>query len=221
MKILRTLGWPTLRVVGQSRVLRSSYVWLILVPIAARFVNQLNSPLSIDLWGQAHSLHLGLPFSWYCFYAAALAFSVASLSYMVFCPEMVKSFGSFRDFYQEGNGARRLSAYYFGLSEQGRSLLLTSTANQIYLTRRSTGTIEDSPMNFDDSYRDAYVRDHFFEIKREDLGDLFTILFAYHSESRPWRRAWTFSWYVLGFSMTTVVLLQNAKFVWTMWSSQG
>src|SRR5438094_6474286 len=88
-------SWTALRRFGTSRVLRTSYFWLFFVPIAAKLLLQLKNPLHLDIFGEIHVVHFTLPFSWYCFYFAAIAFSAATLLYSTFCPKVIKEYSSF------------------------------------------------------------------------------------------------------------------------------
>lgn len=97
--------WRPLRAIGQNRAVKSSYLWFVSVPVAARFLGQLDDPLVISLGQQVHSIELDLPFSWILFYFAAVAFALGTLLFSSFCPPLIRDFKNFRDYYMASLGA--------------------------------------------------------------------------------------------------------------------
>jgi hypothetical protein len=65
--------WDRLRAFGQSRVLRSSYIWFLVVPVAARVLAAIQSPLSVLIFNAPLTLYVNLPFSWKAFFFASVA----------------------------------------------------------------------------------------------------------------------------------------------------
>jgi len=101
-------NWSSLNKLGQSRVLRSSYFWIIFVPFGAKVLSQVGDQHSITIFGATFLLTLGLPFSWKIFFYASIAFSLASLLYSIFCPSIIKNYERFSDFQDEGKGERQI-----------------------------------------------------------------------------------------------------------------
>lgn len=94
--------WNGFRSVGESRILRSSYVWLVIVPIAARVLEAVRSPLNFTVLGAPITVNVDLPFSWKAFFFASVAFTVASLVYVLRCPTFVREHKDFADFTSKG-----------------------------------------------------------------------------------------------------------------------
>lgn len=96
-------GWSTFAWV------RSSYLWIVVVPIAAKFVSLLTSPISLPLSDEYKlTLPVELPFSWKFFYVAALSFAVARFIYSICCPKLIKDYDSLSDYQADGRGGAYL-----------------------------------------------------------------------------------------------------------------
>lgn len=81
--------WSALRRAGQSRFLKTAYIWLFVVPVAARILQA--APATVRLvWPGEFDLQLALPFSWRCFYWSALFVAAADFVFWLRCPSIVK-----------------------------------------------------------------------------------------------------------------------------------
>lgn len=105
---LASIGWSSLRRLGESRTVQTSYIWLVLVPILARTLEHVVSPITINVFGAKHLLDLTLPFSWYLFYFSALSFACGSLLYRIYCPAIISEFANFREYKDSGGEGFRL-----------------------------------------------------------------------------------------------------------------
>ena len=103
--------WDTLNALGKSRVLRSSYLWLIVVPIAAKALSSVENPIVLTGLGEGLVLSLTLPFSWKLFYFSSVSISVAGLIYSFRCPEIIRKFKSFGQYMSEVGGGTYLANY--------------------------------------------------------------------------------------------------------------
>ena len=100
--------WSSLNRFGKSRLLRSSYVWLLVVPMLAKFLATIGPEIEIPLWESTITITIGLPFSWKMFYFSAVGFSLASLLYSTGCPYIIRDYERFSDFRDEGKGSTQL-----------------------------------------------------------------------------------------------------------------
>lgn len=106
-----TFGWGNLNKIGQSRALKTSYFWMLIVPVAAKSLARLPDEIELQIWGQMLEINIGLPFSWKMFYFSSVAFSVASLLYSWRCPPIVRKFNTFTEFVEEGRSPPFLRPY--------------------------------------------------------------------------------------------------------------
>lgn len=103
-----TPGWRVLKRYGSSKAIISSYLWIVVVPIAAKLLPELNNFFShteIDI-------SLGLPFSWELFYYAAISFSISSYIFSTHCPFINMKFDTPIDALDTGYGMNQLDSYF-------------------------------------------------------------------------------------------------------------
>ena len=84
------IGWEFISNYAQNRFVKTSYIYLILVPLIAKSLSNLENPLRIILSGIEYKFDLTLPFSWVLFYFAAFCFTIGYIIYSVFAPPIVK-----------------------------------------------------------------------------------------------------------------------------------
>ena len=64
--------WSSLNSLGKSKTLKSSYIWIVVVPLVAKLFSKIESTIDFTLFGAKISVNLSLPFSWQMFYFSAL-----------------------------------------------------------------------------------------------------------------------------------------------------
>lgn len=105
------INWEVVNKLGKNRLLRTSYIWLILVPPLAKLLSTIRSPLDFSQYVPGLIINLSLPFSWQTFYFSAVIISTAGVIYFLRCPEIVKSFSTFAEFKAEGRDLNYLKKY--------------------------------------------------------------------------------------------------------------
>ncbi len=106
-----TPTWDKLRGLGRNRVIRSSYFWFVVVPIAANLMQPVPPELSVSLFGAHFSIATTLPFSWKLLFFAALFFALASLLFSWRCPTIINRYESYRGFREAEHSGIELIAY--------------------------------------------------------------------------------------------------------------
>lgn len=132
-------SWTALRSLGESRVIKSSYFWILLVPVAANVILRLETPLNIIVLGENFTIHMDLPFSWKLFFYASCAFTVASLIFKLNCPISIREYKNYDDFKQKGG------SYLEIYSDFAKSIYLPSHFSHEYysMLRDDSGTHAD------------------------------------------------------------------------------
>lgn len=92
------LDWKKLKSLMDNRFVKSSAIWLVITPIAAKSLEGVNS-INFDF--MQGPVLLALPFSWTCFFFAALLFAVSNAVYRIWCPDCIKNYSSLSDFKQK------------------------------------------------------------------------------------------------------------------------
>lgn len=115
--------WMRLRAWGSSRAIKSSYLWFFAVPLAARFCEKLPATIEVSILGTPIDLTLRLPFRWTILFWMSACFAAGELLYLLFCPLVVRAYGSFTDFRKLHAGNVVLRAWSVVLPEEQRNLV--------------------------------------------------------------------------------------------------
>jgi len=107
LRELTTPSWRKLRRYGNNRIIKSSYIWIVAVPIVAKLIPELERMLS----SMDYAINLTLPFSWQLFYFGSLCFAISSWVYSAFCPYLIKGYRTPVDYWASGHGIRELDIY--------------------------------------------------------------------------------------------------------------
>ncbi len=180
--------WDGLNRFGKNRALQSSYVWLLIVPIAAKALSAIEDPLVLEGISHGLKITLALPFSWKLFYFSAIAVSGASAIYALACPELISRFNTFAQYRAEGRGREYLEAYVKKLHNEAKT--------------------------FEQGYASAGDFDLAAQAQEDrDFQALFWKIYAQENNTSPVLRAVCFFLYAFGLLLILVVLLQNLLFV--------
>ena len=96
--IAGVLAWSFLRGIQNYRIVKSTYIWLFVLPVVAKLFSQLESTLRMNFYGQEVVLDVELPFAWIMLFYSALLFTVGNLIYILGCPAIIKENRSIADF---------------------------------------------------------------------------------------------------------------------------
>ncbi|HAS6505925.1 TPA: MFS transporter permease [Vibrio parahaemolyticus] len=104
-------SWAVLKSVEDVRLVKSTYVWLVVVPIAVKLLSKLGDTVTITVAGQPLTFDLVLPFSWQLFYLSALSFVLGNVVFLCFAPSIAKEFRNYGDFRSQGKLRHDISNY--------------------------------------------------------------------------------------------------------------
>jgi hypothetical protein len=99
--------WRRLRRYGNNKAIKSSYFWVLAVPIVAKLVPQIENILSTT----EYTIDLALPFSWKMFYFGSVLFAISTLIYSKRCPYLIQHYNTPNEYWNAGHGLRELDAY--------------------------------------------------------------------------------------------------------------
>lgn len=205
--LLGSITWETLRALGQSSMVRSSVYWIFLVPLAARILGDIQSPIKVRVFEQVHNINLTLPFSWYCLYFSAVSFAVGSLLYRMYCPQLISEFANFRDFLDSGGEG-------FRLESEIQKAIPEDMIHDSSIWKAFTQTITTN-----DKERNTFAPIHaqvahgVRRIPSDKLGSLFYTIRDVVSYSHPGLVWLTAICFAFGIVLLAVVFMQNLNFV--------
>ncbi len=219
--------WTQLSAIGRSKIFRSSYFWIVFVPLVAKLTSTIPERIEIPWVETPIELNVSLPFSWTVFYFSAVFFALGSALYSIACPHIIKSYRNFAEFLEHGEGGK----YLYNQSKQhlnardpsGANLAmiidsyLTSTykeedlikfldLNDIDYTQSDRST---SPFRLDYHPDDKLL----MSIPQDRLGSVFSFFRGLNDDSKLPHRAACCILYIVGFALLAFVLLQNFIYV--------
>lgn len=104
------ITWRTLKGIADSAAVKSSFIWLLVIPLLAKALEKINDNMQFNFFGNEIVITTTLPFSWQHLFWAACWFSVANIIYLLRCPELVKTYKTFTDFEADGKGQLQINA---------------------------------------------------------------------------------------------------------------
>lgn len=94
--------WDKLRAIQDEKIIRSSYIWLVVVPVTAKLFSKLENEIEITISNKLYVLDLALPFSWQIFFFSALFFVLGNILFTIFSPRIIKEYRDYGHFLQIG-----------------------------------------------------------------------------------------------------------------------
>ncbi len=107
----RLLFWNSLSILRKNRLIQSSYIWLVIVPVTAKLFSKLSDTFIFSIHSKQYVLDLVLPFSWKLFYVSAICFTVANILFTFFSPKIYKENFDYGGFRSSGRGEMHLETY--------------------------------------------------------------------------------------------------------------
>lgn len=180
--------WSQLNKIRQIKTISSMYIWIFIVPIAAKILSMTSDIATVTLFEYTFNVNLSLPFSWKMFYFSALFFALATLIYQIRCPRLIKEYPTYSSFESEGKPEWHLRVY-----------------------------TEDLGLNFH-GYKESHEENMYQAEGSVSKGKEFTqsMFWELHAEADNERKLMLFLClvsYTVGFVLISVVFIQNLMWV--------
>ena len=229
-------SWEAISRFGKSQVLATSYIWIVIVPVLAKLLTQLESP--VMFFGQ--SIELILPFSWQVFYFSAVLIALAGVVYHLRCPPIIKNFSSLSDYQDQNKGIPYLFEYslkygyrlFFKnvelpvekktqLKNGLRDRYKTNKVGELSKIKKihlDVECIDDHYQMIDDDskersfYKGVFFGSEYgrhFERYKKHLPEAYRLLCKAEDESRKWSRIVCWVFYVLGLAGIVFIMIDN------------
>jgi hypothetical protein len=192
-------SWSSLRKLGESKALKSSYLWFVFVPIAARLFEKIDDIFPLTIAGHTFTVHASLPFSWITFYLSACAFTIASLIYSWRCPTILQDFSTYEDFKKSGRGISYLDNIAEKLPSFALAEIMKEDADSV---RHLPKTGRKLGFDWKPTLRDE-----------SDNQRIFWLIWDANNRASASQRLLAFYMYLIGFIFLGKVVLQNFVFV--------
>lgn len=205
-------GWGSLKRIGRHRVVSSTYYWVAIVPIGAKFLDALPSQFSFIAFNQQWEFSLTLPFSWQAAFFAALFFAAGETIYLTRCPQIVRETDDYSDFREQGKGPGNVVAYFREVAlEHPHDSEQATFKSEEWTERAARFTRDFGGMKSSDT--EAY---ELFQMRSIEQGKEMRAYWFVRDEadfSRALARAASTGLFVFGFSLLAWIVLANVIFV--------
>jgi hypothetical protein len=224
-------SWVTIRGLGKNKILNTSYIWIVLVPIVAKLLEKTPDVVKLKVFGTYAEIPLVLPFSWGIFYFSAVCFFFASIIFMLCCPSIIKRFADFSDFIASGESGRyflkqqQKYAMLQGYDQHEWKSILNAYVNSKYTNTEirnllpkyrtdiidvNTSSAHGSKSTLDFSVNPFFV----LAMPREELSSTFSFWTTTVENTFFYARFLSILLYISGFMLLGIVLVQNFSYVW-------
>lgn len=215
------LDWSMINSLGKMKFSKSSYYYLVIIPILVKLTEYLENPFSIPLGQNSIKLNLELPFSWYLFYFGAISIAIGTFIYQVFCPNFIKKFQNYGEFINTGESDNYLSQIESKYASD-KKVRGFSVFSEPYLTETKTHTKEfDLPVrrkgitiDVKKEVQEYTTQEYKTNIKyQEERKNYFNELYAIVNNFNKPLIWFALIAYIVGFSSFLFVIIQNIVFV--------
>ena len=218
--------WSSIRALGNSRTVKSSYYWLVVVPLAAKFLEKIEGEYTFSIFESDLTFYFGLPFSWQLFYLMAVAFAIGQAAFQLRCPEYIRDFASFLEYRQAHLGTGPLLRF---LNFANRR---TSEKDHRSMHKRIVNALENEDHDLDDLFERIYsasenennhLKEDIYEHYRamilarspsdEIESDVFYAVALSSQRIRPISLGISLFSFAIGMSLLMAVMIQNFIYV--------
>jgi hypothetical protein len=105
---LRVPLWSDLTRLGKNKLVTSSYIWLIAIPIIAIAFSKIEEITTISILNAKWNINTQLPFDWENLYYSALFFTIANIIYSIYCHYSIKEYITYIDYKKSGKSNEQM-----------------------------------------------------------------------------------------------------------------
>ncbi|MEA2027557.1 MAG: hypothetical protein U9N49_01080 [Campylobacterota bacterium] len=207
---INSLKWSTIRSLGESKIVRSSYYWIFFLPLVAKLLENIDNPLKLTIFEYTFPLNIELPFSWYLLYFSAIFFAFGVLLYTIYCPKLISKFENFKEYYEQGGEGFQLEDEI----EKNIPKNIIDNNSAIFEAYQETlSRVGQTSKNFNSQSPDSIIKKELRRIKPEELFNLFYTIRTVVDNTHPFMARLSIFSFVVGLLLFASVLLQNLWFI--------
>lgn len=137
-----TPTWSFIRSIQNNKAVQSTYIWLLILPIFAKFLSKVEDTITIEMYEQVITLDMQLPFTWKALFISALLFTLGNILYLLFCPKIIKENKDYGEFLQKGRDQGHLEEYMNNQQFEEWRRINSSTVREVLPGKRNSRLIE-------------------------------------------------------------------------------
>jgi len=215
----KTPSWQLLIHIGNNKIIKSSYIWIVIIPIIAKSLEKI--PQSIHLpFDKIIEIQLTLPFSWQVLYFSALAFALSTCLFALFCPQIIEKFSNIEEYKNKGLNQQQLITIFSSWIKSNVNTYNSSgkklNRKKIFYTvhKNYCEKLDDDILNSIDKSNDNFINAvNNLKIKNESFNDTFWYLRNIIAQDRVFIRFLITLFYFFGFLMLGKLLIDNINTV--------
>ncbi len=200
------MKWSFLRYFGNSSIVKGNYIWVLIVPVLAKFLLSAND--KIEVFGSEFELFL--PFNWVVLYFSSIFFAIGFSLYVARCPKIIKDNESYNDYTLTGYEPGRLSLYLNCLS-------VSEVENNEPIFKKFSELAEDTKSFDIDTYKTILIyelkTDRSYNIKKEHEKVVFWEIYGVSESVNRISLFLSSGFFGLGLLLLAMIFVQNICFV--------
>ena len=207
--------WQALESIGNNKLVKSSYIWIIIIPMVAKLLENIPENLEVPFYKNI-IITLTLPFSWQLLYFSALSFAISTAIFYIFCPPLISKFPDIQEYKKRGLEKEQLITFFSTwlrkndstYDAKGKNISKESFINLFY--KKYCDELEENALKeFKDNNEPAEKRIQKLNIKDTEFNNAFWFLRnVMVNDSKKLRIIITIL-YFMGFSMLLKLLIDN------------
>ncbi|SFJ05285.1 hypothetical protein [Nitrosomonas sp. Nm34] len=206
--------WDALKVLGNNKIVRSSYFWLFFVPATAKVLEGIKDTLSFTIFDETITLNMALPFSWQMFYLSSVFFSLGSAVYSICCPGSIKKYNNFNEWKERGKDESALIRAFFNIYRYDSYYMwpfsIPDSKKNYFVKHLICYSGDYKQIKKNESIPIALIKSG---IPEENLKETFHYVQDIFSSTKPIPRLFCTICYSLGFAFFCIVLIENFIYV--------
>lgn len=219
------INWRTLSYFGNHKLINKSYIYLFFVPVIAKLLSKINSPLDFIMADTKYSLVLSLPFSWQMFFFGAFFFTLGTIVYNLFVPKIIRENQSYGSFLIDNKEYGHLVDYLddLGIHDNWYDLAgdLGNIDTKPWLERFWLKTVKGLVKNREKKielcsiiFKVKHTNDSSMSFRQnidDDLKKDFWLVYNFANNSKEYLRTMALVFYSIGLVLIAIVLFQGLQ----------
>jgi rRNA maturation protein Nop10 len=165
----RRYVWSDLGKFGTNSLLKTSYLWIVIVPIAAKVTSLVDDPLVLEGLGEGLVLNMSLPFRVHILYLASVCASCGHVLYFIYCPQFSK-FDNLAAYRRTELGTTFMGQY--ALDHQLTDIINSDVSHYAHMVQ-SEGVIHPGTQSTNNSFQIAFLGIRNFDDLRHPRARVF------------------------------------------------
>lgn len=210
--------WPELNTLGQSKLLKNSWIWLLLVPISAKALEKVDE-FRVPMLGPDFVINATLPFSWQLLFFSSVAFFLANIVYLLKCPKIIQRYDRMSEMQTDIESDEacdaRIPDYFWQAIEElyGDNVSALNTLVYDYQNKYGGNDIGEHLRVVEEPQGVHQLRTTGFVLHDDKFTQAFRKAYGHSEHLRPyWRRLYYF-FLIIGCLFLAIIGIENFWYV--------